>query len=358
METTPHLFQPLTMRSVTSRNRVVMSPMCQYSATDGMPDDWHFQHLASRAVGGTGIIFTEATAVHPTGRITPQCLGLWNDQQRDAFSRITAFIKSRGAVAGIQLAHAGRKASSRRPWEGGKAIAPRDGGWPVIGPSAIPYGPGSLVPAEMDEQAIAEVVTQFAAATRRARLAGFDLVEVHGAHGYLISTFLSPLSNQRTDRYGGSIENRARFLVEVIDAVRSEWPDDKPLFVRISCSDWIPGGWDIEQSVKLAAMLKAGGKVDLVDCSSAGVDARQQISMYAGWQVHFADAIRRRADIATGAVGCIFNADLAEHILASGQADLIFLARALLNDPYWALHAAKTLKARVEWPDPYRRGDI
>ena len=354
----PHIFRPITFRSVTARNRIMVSPMCQYSATDGVPNDWHFQHLACRAVGGAGFVFAEMTNVEPRGRISPGCLGLWNDAQRDAFARIARFVKAQGAMAGIQLAHAGRKASTLRPWEGGKPLSPANGGWPIVGPSPIPFAESHPVPQEMDEKTIAGTVALFAAATRRAREAGFDLIELHGAHGYLISSFLSPITNRRTDRYGGSFENRIRFLLEVIESVRSEWPDDKPLFVRISCTDWMEGGWDLDASVKLAQLLKAGGKVDLIDCSSGAVDPRQKINLHPGYQVPFAAAIRSRAGIATGAVGLISSPDMAEQIVAGGQADLVVMARAFLNDPYWALHAAKVLKAKIPWPPQYERGDI
>ena len=332
----PHIFRPITWRSVTARNRIMVSPMCQYSATDGVPGDWHFQHLACRAVGGAGIVFAEMTNVEARGRITAGCLGLWNDEQRDAFARIARFLKAHGAVAGIQLAHAGRKASMALPWEGGKPIAPGDGGWPAIAPSPIPFIEGCLAPVEMDEKTIAATVAQFAAAARRAREAGFDVIELHGAHGYLISSFLSPITNRRDDRYGGSFENRIRFLLEVVDAVRSEWPEDKPLFVRISCTDWMEGGWDLEASVKLAQLLKAGGKVDLIDCSSGGVDPRQKIKLHPGYQVPFAAAVRSRAGIATGAVGLINSPELAEQIVASGQADIVVMARAMPQRPVLA----------------------
>ncbi len=354
----PHLFRPATFRSVTARNRIMVSPMCQYSATDGVPNDWHFQNLASRAVGGAGIVFAEMTNVEARGRITAGCCGLWNDEQRDAFARIARFVKAQGAVAGIQLAHAGRKGSTARPWEGGKGLSPEQGGWPIIAPSAVPFGEGSPVPQAMDEKTIAGTVALFAPAARRAREAGFNVIELHGAHGYLISSFLSPITNRRTDRYGGSFENRVRFLLEVVDAVRSEWPDDKPLFVRISCTDWMEGGWDLDASVKLAQLLKAGGKVDLIDCSSGGVDPRQQVTIHPGYQVPFAAAVRSRAGIATGAIGLINSPDMAEQIVAGGQADLVVMARAFLNDPYWPLHAAKALKAKIPWPSQYERGDI
>lgn len=354
----PHLFRPVTFRSVTSRNRIMVSPMCQYSATDGVPNDWHFQHLACRAVGGAGFVFTEVVHVEPRGRITPNCLGLWNDEQRDAFARITRFVKAQGAVAGMQIGHAGRKGSTARPWDGGKPLAPGQGGWTNIAPSPIPFNDGYPVPAEMDAATIARTVEMFAANTRRAREAGFDVIEIHAAHGYLVHEFLSPLANRRTDRYGGSFENRIRFLLEVIDAVRSEWPDDKPLFVRISSTDWMEGGWDLESSVKLAQILKAGGKVDLIDCSSGGVDPRQKVPAHPGYQVPFAAAVRSRAGIATGAIGLIYSAEMAEQILGNGQADIIIMARAFLNDPYWPLHAAKALKAKIPWPVQYERGDI
>jgi 2,4-dienoyl-CoA reductase-like NADH-dependent reductase (Old Yellow Enzyme family) len=354
----PQLFRPVTFRSVTARNRIMVSPMCQYSAVDGVPNEWHFQNLASRAVGGAGIVFVEMTNVEARGRITTGCMGLWNDGQRDALAPIARFVKSMGAVAGIQLAHAGRKASTSRPWEGGKGLAPEQGGWPIIAPSTLPFGEDYPVPQEMDTGTIAGIVSQFAASTRRAREAGFDIVELHGAHGYLVSSFLSPVSNRRTDRYGGSFENRIRFLLEVVDAVRTEWPAEKPLFVRISCTDWMEGGWNLEESIKLAQLLKAGGKVDLVDCSSGGVDSRQKIKAFPGYQVPFAAAVRSRAGIATGAVGMISTAEMAEEIVAGGQADLVVIARALLNDPYWPLHAARTLKVKIPWPPQYERGNI
>jgi 2,4-dienoyl-CoA reductase-like NADH-dependent reductase (Old Yellow Enzyme family) len=357
-DTTPQLFRPITFRSVTAKNRIMVSPMCQYSADDGVANDWHFQNLASRAVGGAGLVFTEVVHTEPRGRITPYCLGLWNDTQRDALARIVRFVKSQGAVAGMQIGHAGRKGSTARPWDGGKPLAPADGGWEIIAPSAIPFGEGYAVPVAMDKAMIGESIAQFVANTRRAREAGFDMLEVHAAHGYLIHEFLSPLSNRRTDEYGGSFENRIRFLLEVIDAVRTEWPADKPLFVRISASDWVEGGWDLDSSVKLAQLLKAGGKVDLIDCSSGGLSPQQKIALHPGYQVPFAAAIRSRAQIATGAVGLINAPDLAEQIVASGQADLIIMARAMLNDPYWPLHAAKVLKTKVAWPPQYERGDI
>ncbi len=354
----PHIFRPLALRSVTARNRIMVSPMCQYSAADGVPNEWHLQHLGARAVGGAGIVFAEMTNIEPRGRISPGCLGLWNDQQRDAFAPIARFIKAQGALAGIQIAHAGRKAACAQPWNGGKPLAAGEGGWQAIAPSAIPFAEGYQTPLAMDANTIAAAVGQFAAAARRAREAGFDVIELHGAHGYLISTFLSPITNRRSDRYGGSFENRVRFLLEVVDAVRTEWPEDKPLFVRISCTDWMENGWDLESSVKLAQLLKAGGKVDLIDCSAGGVDARQKIKVYPGYQAPFAAALRSRTGIATGAVGMISSPEMAEQIVAGGQADIVVMARAFLNDPYWPLHAAKVLKAKIPWPPQYERGDI
>jgi len=358
MTITPHIFQPITLRSVTARNRIMVSPMCQYSATDGVANDWHFQNLASRAVGGAGLVFTEVNHVEPRGRISLGCLGLWNDEQRDALARIVRFVKAQGAVAGIQIGHAGRKGSTARPWEGGKGLTKEQGGWDPIAPSPLPFSDTYPMPLEMDAQTIAATQTMFAQNVRRAREAGFDIVEIHSAHGYLSHEFLSPLSNRRTDRYGGSFENRIRFLLEVIDAARSEWPQDKPLFVRISCTDWVEGGWDLESSVKLAQLLKAGGKVDLIDCSSGGLSPLQKIPLHPGYQVPFAAAVRSRAGIATGAVGLINAPDLAEQIVANDQADIIIMARAFLNDPYWPLHAAKALKHKLAWPPQYERGNI
>jgi 2,4-dienoyl-CoA reductase-like NADH-dependent reductase (Old Yellow Enzyme family) len=354
----PHIFRPITFRSVTARNRIMVSPMCQYSATDGVANDWHLQHLGARAVGGAGIVSTEVVHVEPRGRITPYCLGLWNDEQRDALARIVRFMKSQAAATAIQIGHAGRKGSTAQPWKGGKRLSAQEGGWQTIAPSPLPFADGYTVPAEMDLDTIAATLRLFAASARRAREAGFDIVELHAAHGYLIHEFLSPLSNRRTDRYGGSFENRVRFLLEAIDAVRSEWPDNMPLFVRLSSVDWLEGGCDLEGTVRLAQLLKAGGKVDLIDSSSGGLDPRQKIPLFPGYQVQFAAEIRRRAGIATGAVGLINAPDLAEQILASGQADLIIMARAMLNDPYWPLHAAKTLKTKIPWPVQYERGDI
>ncbi|HYC45830.1 MAG TPA: NADH:flavin oxidoreductase/NADH oxidase [Burkholderiales bacterium] len=357
-EAVPHIFRPLELRSVRVRNRIMMSPMSQYSATDARANDWHFQHLVSRAVGGTGIVFTEVNHVNRAGLFTPHCLGLWDDPQRDALARIARAVKAQGAAAGIQIGHAGRKASTARPWEGSKPISIDNGGWQGFAPSAIPIAEGYPVPIAMDEKTIGETLDAFAASTRRAREAGFDIVEIHGGHGYLIHEFLSPLANRRTDRYGGSFENRTRLLLEVMDAVRAEWPDTQPLFLRISATDWVDGGWDLESSVKLAQLLRERGQVDLIDCSTGGVDRRQKISIYPGYQVPFASAIRKRSGMPTAAVGLINGPDLAEQIVAGGDADLVVLGRALLADPYWPLHAARTLRARVAWPTQYERADI
>jgi 2,4-dienoyl-CoA reductase-like NADH-dependent reductase (Old Yellow Enzyme family) len=354
----PHLFRPLTLRSVTLPNRIMMSPMCQYSAVNGVADEWHFVHLGSRAIGGTGLVFTEATHVEPRGRITPWCLGLWNDTQRDALARIRAFLEAHGAVPAIQLAHAGRKASIERPWERSRPLAPDDGGWPVIGPSAIPYADGFAVPAAMTGADIADVAAAFASAARRAREAGFRVLEIHGAHGYLIHEFLSPLSNRRTDAYGGDLTGRARFLMEVLDGVRTEWPDALPLFVRLSCTDWVDAGWTLRDTIDLARMLAARGDVDAIDCSSGGNDPRQQLPRHPGYQVPFADAVRRETGLPTIAVGLIHTADMAEQILGNAQADLIALGRSLLDDAYWPRHAARQLHAQVRWPVQYERGDI
>ncbi len=355
----PHLFRPLTFRSVVLRNRIVVSPMCQYSADDGVPEDWHLVHLGARAVGGAGIVFTEATHVEKRGRITPHCLGLWNDTQRDAFRPIAAFVAAQGAAPGIQLAHAGRKASVSVPWQGTRPLAPDDGGWDVIGPSAIAYADGHSVPRPMDAGDIAEVIGAFKSATRRAREAGFSIIELHAAHGYLIHEFLSPLSNHRTDGYGGALGNRARFLMEALDAIRTEWPGDKPLFVRLSCTDWVDGGWTIDDTVALARMLKERGDVDLIDCSSGGSDRRQRIPIHPGYQVPFAERVRRDTGIATSAVGLLHSPDGAEEVLANGRADLVVLGRSMLDDPHWPLHAAGALRAEsVAWPVQYERSNI
>ena len=355
----PYLFQPLTFRSVTSRNSVMLSPMCEYSAKDGVANDWHLVHLGARAIGGVGIVSTEATHVEERGRITHGCLGLWNDTQRDALAPIAAFVAQQGAIPAVQLAHAGRKASTDVPWRGGKPLTPEQGAWQPIGPSPLAFGPNYAVPREMTAEDIQTVLDAFAAAARRALQAGFRIIELHSAHGYLGHSFLSPISNKRTDRYGGGLENRARFLLEAVAAVRAEWPDHLPLFVRLSCADWVEGGLTIEDTVNIARMLKATGAVDLIDCSSGGVDPGQKMELYPGYQVPFAARIRREAGIATAAVGLIHSPDFAESILASGAADLIVLGRALMANPHWVLRAAKTLKADVDlWPPQYQRANI
>ena len=350
-----HLFSPLTVRSVTLRNRIGVSPMCQYSAVDGMANDWHLVHLGSRAVGGAGLVIVEATAVAPEGRITPGCLGLWTEAQQEPLARVTTFLKQQGAVAGIQLAHAGRKGSADVPWRGGAHLSAAQGGWPTLAPSELPFG-GDLpkVPHAMTETDIARVQNDFVAAARRAQAAGFEWLELHAAHGYLFNEFLSPLANQRTDRYGGIFENRIRFLLETTRAVRQVWAEKLPLAVRISAIDWKDGGWDIEQSIALAKQLKAGG-VDLIDCSSGGIMPDAKIKLEPGYQVPFAEKVRHGADIPTAAVGFITEPKQADEIVRSGKADLVLLARQMLVDPYWPAHAAKALGQKIPPPNQYAR---
>ena len=348
------LFTPFRVRDITFRNRVFVSPMCQYSSEDGMPNDWHLVHLGSRAVGGAGLVMVEATAVSPEGRITPQDSGIWSDAHAGAFVRITDFVKANGAVPGVQLAHAGRKASTEVPWRGDKGLSPDHGGWTPLAPSAIQFSDNYPLPREMSSRDVNTVIDQFAAATRRAAAAGFELIEVHAAHGYLLHEFLSPLSNHRTDEYGGSLENRMRLLLQVAAAVRAEWPLRFPLFVRISATDWAEGGWDLPQSIELSRRLKAIG-IDLMDCSSGALVPGAKIPVKPGYQVPFSQAIRKEAGIATGAVGMITEAKQAESIISEGQADVVLLARELLRDPYWPLHAAKELGDDVTWPQQYAR---
>jgi 2,4-dienoyl-CoA reductase-like NADH-dependent reductase (Old Yellow Enzyme family) len=348
------LFTPLRLREVTFRNRIFVSPMCMYSAEEGVPNDWHLVHLGSRAVGGAALVMAEATGVSPEGRISPGDTGIWNDDQMAAFKRITGFISSRGAVPGVQLAHAGRKASTQVPWKGGRPLSASEGAWTTLGPSAIPFDDGFPASREMTVEDIDRVVSKFVAATGRAVRAGFQVVEVHAAHGYLLHEFLSPLSNHRTDAYGGPLENRARFAVRVARAVRLAFPPDRPVFVRISATDWVEGGWDLAQSIELSKLLKKEG-VDLVDCSSGGNVPKADIPLGPGYQVPFAEAIRRDAGIPTAAVGMITEARQAEEILASGRADVVVMARAFLRDPYWPMHAAQELGDDVDWPDPYLR---
>lgn len=348
------LFEPLTIRNLTLKNRIVVSPMCEYSSIDGFANDWHLVHLGSRAVGGAGLIITEATAVSPEGRITPDDLGIWKDEHVNMLKRIVAFIDAHGSVAGIQLAHAGRKASHSSPWKGGAQIPIAEGGWLCVAPSAIPFKEGTEAPKEMDKADISKVTNDFVAAAKRALQVGFKVAEIHAAHGYLLHEFLSPLSNKRTDDYGCSFDNRIRFVVEISEAVRKVWPADLPLFVRISASDWTDGGWTIEDSVALAKVLQSKG-VDLIDCSSGGNVPKAKIEVGPGYQVPFAAQIKKEAGISTGAVGMITEAKQAEEILTSGKADVIIMAREMLRDPYFALHAATTLGVDVKWPVQYER---
>jgi len=348
------LFTPIDLRGVRAKNRIFVSPMCQYSAVDGVPNDWHLVHLGARAIGGAGLVMTEATAVNPEGRISPHDVGLWNDEQQAAFARIAAFIQAQGAVAGMQLAHAGRKGSVDAPWRGAPPVPEADGGWQPVGPSALPFAPQRTVPREMTTADIDQVVGDFVAAARRALAAGFEVVELHMAHGYLLHEFLSPLSNRRDDSYGGSLENRARLPLAVARAVREVWPEDRPVFARISATDWTDGGWDLEQSVQLAVWLREAG-IDLIDCSSGGLTPDARIPVGPGYQTPFATAIRARAGIATGAVGLITEPEQAEQIVATGLADCVFLARELLRDPHWPLHAARRLRVDLPWPPQYER---
>ena len=350
------LLSPCTLRGATARNRIWVAPMCQYSAVDGMPGDWHLVHLGARAVGGAGVVLTEATAVSPEGRISPQDTGIWNDEQARAWARTAAFVQEQGALAGMQLAHAGRKGSSRRPWEGRGAVAPEDGGWVPVGPTADAY-PGLAQPAALDLDGIAKVRADFVAATRRALDAGFDLVEVHAAHGYLLHEFLSPLSNTRTDAYGGDLAGRMRLVLEVVEDVRAAWPEDRPLLLRISATDWVEGGWTAEDSVALAKEAAARG-VDLVDCSSGGNSPEQSITPGPGYQVPFAAQVRSEAGVPTGAVGLLTDPHQAEQVLAEGSADVVLLARELLRDPHWPLHAAEALGDDVAWPVQYDRARL
>ena len=350
-----HLFDPLAIRDITFANRVFVSPMCQYSSTDGYANDWHFVHLGSRAVGGAGLVFTEATAVLPEGRISPQDLGIWMDDHIEPLARIVRFVHGQGSVAGMQLAHAGRKASTYRPWSGHGTIPESNGGWNnVVAPSALAFADQYPMPQALSIDGIKNIVSAFANAARRACEAGFDVIEIHAAHGYLIHEFLSPLSNHRTDVYGDSFENRTRILREIDTAVRGAWPERAPLFVRVSASDWVDGGWDIQQSVELARRLKELG-ADLIDCSSGGNVPHAKIPVGPGYQTHFAEQIRREADILTGTVGMITSPVQAEHIIATGQADAVIIARELLRDPYWPLRAARELAQPVSWAVQYLR---
>ena len=349
----PHLFTPLQIRNITLKNRIVVSPMCQYSSEDGFANDWHFVHLGSRAVGGAALVFTEATAVNPEGRISPHDLGIWKDKHIEQLKKITHFITQQGSVPGMQLAHAGRKASVTEPWNNDKLIPPSQGGWKTVAPSPLAFSEEKDTPIELSKEDIKKIVADFKAAAVRALAAGFKVIEIHGAHGYLINEFLSPLSNKRTDEYGGSFENRTRFLMEVIDAIRGVWPQHLPLFLRISASDWVADGWQVEDSVRLAEMVK--DKVDVMDCSSGGVVSYAKIPAKPNYQVPFSEAVRKTG-IITGAVGIIVDPAQAEAILTNGQADLIFMARELLRDPYFPLRAARELGYdEMPWPLQYER---
>jgi len=348
------LFSSLRLRKLEFRNRVFVSPMCQYSATEGLANAWHLVHLGSRAVGGAALVMVEATAVTPAGRISPGDMGLWSDAHAEALKPIAQFIKAQGAIPGIQLAHAGRKASVDAPWRGGKPLDTASGSWQTVAPSALPFAPGSPVPHALEPGEISQILDAFVAATRRARSAGFEVVELHLAHGYLLHEFLSPLSNQRHDEYGGSLENRARFPRQVAQAVRALWPQHLPVFVRISATDWVEGGWDLAQSIQLARWLREDG-IDLIDCSSAGLVGNARVPAGPGYQTPFATAIREQAGIATGAVGLITEPAQAEHIIATGLADVVFMAREFLRDPYWPLRAARELGVEVHWPEQYER---
>ena len=348
------LFESIGLRGVTLRNRIGVSPMCQYSSEDGFANDWHLVHLGRFATGGAGLVISEATAVVPEGRISPQDLGIWDDAHVDGLARITRFLREHGAVAGIQLAHAGRKASTRRPWEGSGAVPPESGGWEVVAPSAVAFSETYPQPRELTEEGIRGVVDAFRTAAARALEAGFEVAEVHAAHGYLLHQFLSPLSNRRTDRYGGEFENRIRLTLEVVDAVREVWPERLPLFVRISATDWVEGGWTPDESVELARRLKDHG-VDLVDCSTGGLVPGAKIPVAPGYQVPFAERIRKEAGIATAAVGLITEPEQADRIVRDGHADMVLLARELLRQPHWPLLAAHRLGVDVDWPPQYVR---
>ena len=353
-----HLFEPLTLRGITLRNRIAVSPMCQYSSVDGFANDWHLVHLGQFAVGGAALVLTEATAVTPEGRISPQDLGLWKDEHMEMLARIGQFVRAQGAVFGSQLAHAGRKASVVRPWDGGGPLGVSGGGWsPIHGPSAIPFDGGWQTPLALDDAGIAHVIGAFAAAAKRALDVGMQVLEIHGAHGYLLHEFLSPRSNTRTDRYGGAFENRVRLLREVVSAIRSVWPDDLPLLVRISSTDWVDDGWTPDDSVALARLLREDG-VDLIDCSSGGNIAGAKIPTGPGYQTRFAERVRREAQIATGAVGLITSAEQAETVIRSGQADVVFLGRELLRDPHFPLRAARELGQEVPWAPQYVRAKL
>ena len=348
------LFTPLQIKEINFKNRIAIAPMCQYSAVDGFANDWHLVHLGSRAIGGVGLIIQEATAVSPEGRISPEDLGIWKDEHIEKLQQINKFISGQNSVPGIQLAHAGRKASVSAPWNGNKKLDTAQGGWQTVAPSAIGYHDNEAKPVSMDIEAIQKVISDFKEATKRAIQAGYKVLEIHAAHGYLLHQFLSPLSNVRTDNYGGSFENRIRFTLEVVEAVQAEWPSTLPLFVRISATDWADGGWNVEESVALSKILKEKG-VDLIDVSSGALVSHQKIPVGPNYQVPFADQIKSQAGILTGAVGLITEAKQAEEIVASGKADLVLFARESLRDPNLALTFAHDLEAEIKWPKQYER---
>ncbi len=349
-----NLFSPLNIRGVSLPNRIAVSPMCQYSSEDGRATDWHFVHLGSRAVGGAGMVMVEATAVEARGRISPADMGIWDDMHIEPLARIARFITEQGSVPAIQLAHAGRKASVQVPWDGGQPLLAGNGGWQTVGPSAIAFTDQFSTPEELDQAGIDIVKQAFITAAKRAIKAGYRIIEIHSAHGYLLHSFLSPLSNKRQDSYGGGLEDRMRLLVEIASELRQVMPDEMPLFTRISATDWAEGGWDIGEAVKLAKALKDAG-VDLVDCSSGGLVAHAKIPLEPGYQVPFSERIRHEAKILTGAVGLITTPEQADEIIKSGKADLVLLAREMLRDPYWPLHAASALKQKSNWPKQYLR---
>lgn len=351
------LFSPLRIKSITLRNRIVVSPMCQYSAEDGYANDWHLVHYGSRAVGGAGLIIQEATAVSPEARITPADLGIYTEGHIEKFRSITKFIHQHGAVAGIQLAHAGRKAGCAKPWEGSKQLKADEGGWTTVAPSVLAFNPDDPAPQALDADGIKKVIADFGVAAQRAVQSGYQLLEIHAAHGYLIHQFLSPLSNHRTDAYGGSFENRIRLLLEILKAVQEVWPKNLPLLVRISATDWAEGGWNTDEAVRLSSLLKTEG-VDLIDCSSGGLVNYAKVPVALGYQVAFAERIRKETGILTGAVGLITETQQAEDILVNEQADLILIARASLRDPYFALNAAKNLGHDLNWPLQYLRAKL
>ena len=354
MSNSPRLFEPLKIKSIEFKNRIGVSPMCMYSSEDGFANDWHLVHLGSRAVGGAGLIISEATAVSPEGRISPDDLGIWKDEHIEKLKQITAFLETHGSVPGIQLAHAGRKASTSSPWKGGALVTKEEGGWQPVAPSAIPFFEDHPAPTALDVAGIDKVISDFKEAAKRAFLAGFKVAEIHAAHGYLLHEFLSPLSNQRNDEYGGSFENRSRLVLEVVAAVKEEWPRELPLFVRISATDWAEGGWNEEESVKLAKLLKERG-VDLIDCSSGGLVPNVTIPVKKKYQVPFSEKIKSEAGILTAAVGLITTPEEAEEVLQNEQADMVFIGREMLRNPHFALDAAKQLEADVEWPKQYQR---